>query len=97
MRKSRLVLSIVLVLLLLLVAGGVLASSSQMYSIDRQVLSAGGAPAASSSGHVSMNGTLGQTAIGVSSTGQTTLWAGFWQRVQQVMSDIFLPIIMRFQ
>jgi len=93
MQKLRILIPMVLILLLLLVASAVWASSSPAYSIDRYVLSAGGAPAASSSGQVSLNGTLGQTAAGVSSEGHTTLWTGFWQRIQQVIRELFLPII----
>ncbi len=93
MRKLRILIPMVLILLVMLVAGGVWASSSQTYSIDRYVLSAGGAPAASSSGQVSLNGSLGQTAAGVSSDGRVTAWTGFWQRIQQVMRELFLPII----
>jgi hypothetical protein len=71
------------------------AESSDGTGMNWQVLSAGGAPAASTSGHVSMNSTLGQTAIGPSSAGQTTLWAGFWHSIKQVLMNTFIPIIMR--
>ncbi len=94
MRNTRQILLFLLVLLLLLLLSGrVWASGSQAYSMDRYVLSAGGAQASSTSGHVSLNGTLGQTATGASTHGQNTLWAGFWQRLQQVMWNLFLPIL----
>jgi hypothetical protein len=95
MSKSRLIPITFLALLLLLLASGALAASSAHYAVDWQVLSAGGAPAASNSGHVAMNGTLGQTAIGPSSGSQTSLWAGFWYSIKQAVIDLFLPIIVR--
>jgi hypothetical protein len=95
MSKTRLIPITLLALLLLLLASGALAASTAQYAVDWQVLSAGGAPAASSSGHVSMNGTLGQTAIGPSSGSQASLWAGFWYSIKQAVLDFFLPIVLR--
>ena len=95
MSRTRLVPITLLVLLLLLLASGALAASSAHYSIDWQVLSAGGAPAASNSGHFTINGSLGQTAIGPSSGSHVSLWAGFWYNIKQAVMDFFLPIILR--
>ena len=95
MAKRPLILVILLAAFLFLLISGALAASSAQYTTSWQVLSAGGAPASSNSGHVSMNSTLGQTAIGVSSDGHTTLWTGFWHSIQRVIWDLFLPIIRR--
>ena len=97
MRKTRHIPMILLALLILFLVNGVLAASSVQYSIDWQSMNAGGAPAESGSGHISMNGSLGQTAIGPSSGSQTTLWAGFWHSIQQALTDLFMPIVMRSQ
>lgn len=95
MSKIRLISISLLALLLLLLATGALAANTSQYSVNWQVLSAGGAPAASDSGHITMNGTLGQTAIGSSSGSQATLWAGFWHSLKQAVLDLFMPLILR--
>ena len=93
MYKARLLLAVILAIVLLLVINGALAAGATHYSTTWQVLSAGGAPAASTSGRVSMNGTLGQTAIGASSGNHTSLWVGFWSSFKQALLDFFLPIV----
>ena len=93
--KKHLLTVLLLVLLLLLAAGGALAAASASYSMPWHVLSAGGAPAESSSGDVSLNGTLGQTAIGSSSGSHTSIWAGFWHSLGEVLKDLFMPLIRR--
>ena len=95
MKKHRLILLLFVLLLLLLIAGGTLAVASSSSSISWHVLSAGGAPAASSSGNVTVKGTLGQTAIGGSSAGSTSLWAGFWHSLGEVLRELFIPLIQR--
>jgi hypothetical protein len=95
MTKRRSLYAGLLVLLLLILVGTVRARSSDGPAVNWQVLSAGGAPAASVSGHVRMNGTLGQTTIGTSSANQTTLWPGFWHSIKQAFIDIFLPFVER--
>ena len=97
MSKTRLLPVTLLALLLLFLSSGALAASSAHYAIDWHVLSAGGAPAASSSGHVSLNGSLGQTAIGPSYDSQTSLWAGFWHSIKQAVLNLFLPTIIKYK
>jgi hypothetical protein len=95
MSKARLLrvgIPALLLLLMTMIAGVVLAQGTSGAAIDWQVLSSGGAPAVSSSGNFTLNGTLGQTAIGPSSQDQTTLWAGFWYTVKRAW-DLFLPFI----
>ena len=94
MKKHRFIL-LLLLLLLLLTAGGALAAASASYSMPWHVLSAGGAPAASSSGNITINGTLGQTAIGGSSGSHVSVWAGFWHSLGEVLQDLFMPLIRR--
>jgi hypothetical protein len=99
MKKTRVIrivlLSMPLLLLAILVVASIAsAGDSASYSLNWQVLSGGGAPAESSSGQVSLNGTLGQTAIGPSSTGEVTLGAGFWYGLGIRILKVFLPIIL---
>ena len=82
-------------LLMLLLVGAVWAASSDGPAVDWQVLSGGGAPAVSGSGAVTLNGTLGQTAIGFSSAGTRVLGAGFWYGVGEAGYQIYLPVVLR--
>jgi len=61
-------------LLCLLVVGATLAQTTP--AVNRWVISGEGAP--SSSGNVTLNDTLGQPIIGLSSGGGTWLGAGYW-------------------
>jgi hypothetical protein len=63
--------------------------------VDWQVLSGGGAPSLSGSGRVVLNGTLGQTAIGLSSASHGNLGAGFWYGASQAAYEIYLPLVLR--
>ena len=82
-------------LLLLLLAGAAWAGSSANYAVDRSVLSGGGAPAESSSGAVALNGSLGQTAIGSSTSPGATVGAGFWYGLGEGVYEIYLPLTLR--
>ena len=90
-----------LVLLPLLLAAGlslaglVWAGSSDGVAVDWSVLSGGGAPAESSSGTVSLNGSLGQTAIGSSSGSGAMLGAGFWYGLGVGVYEVYLPVTLR--
>ena len=83
------------VLAILLVATIARAGSSTHHNLFWQVLSGGGAPAASGSGKVSLNGSLGQAAIGVStSTGRdTVLRAGYWPGTAESGWEILFPLV----
>ena len=95
MIKARITLASLAVLLLFLLAE---TASSAGFAIDWWVFSGGGAPA-STTGGVSLNGSLGQTAIGPSSNGSTViLSAGYWSGVGALTPEggpIYLPIILR--
>jgi hypothetical protein len=81
-----------LVILLVLALGGVAwAGSSASYAINWQVLSGGGAPV--SGGNISLNATLGQTAIGPSSSTGYGLSSGYWYGSAGGPSTIYLPVI----
>ncbi len=78
-------------LLIVLVAGTVWAGQSTHYAIDWQVLSGGGAPASDDT--ISLNGSLGQTAIGPSTSDSFKLGAGYW--LEQAGGTLYLPIIVK--
>jgi hypothetical protein len=81
---------------LLLLTGVVFADTTQVPSVDWWVMSGGGAPAASSSGNVALNGSLGQTAIGPSAStgGEYALGAGYWLE-EEPAPYIYLPVVLR--
>jgi hypothetical protein len=88
------------VLLIFLLVGVAWAGSSDNYAIDWQVMSGGGA-SASSPGWVTLNGSLGQTAIGPLANGDESvkLGAGYWSSVVSgeppLTQFIFLPVVVR--
>ncbi len=100
MIKIRVTLASLIVLLILLMASVAWAGSSATYAVEWSVKSGGGAPA-TTSGNVSLRGTLGQTAIGNStSTGDDyTLGAGYWSARgpfgEPDALPVYLPVILR--
>jgi hypothetical protein len=96
MNRARTIRIGLLALLLIMEAAVAWAGSSTRVDLLWQVLSGGGAPSASRSGQVALNGTLGQTAIGVSSsTGGTVLRSGYWPGTAKAGWEILLPIVLR--
>ena len=93
MSRARVLRIGLLVLPLLLLASIAWAGSSANYAVDWQVLSGGGAPAAG--GGVTLNGTLGQTAIGSSSISNRVLGAGFWYGLGEGVFELYLPLVLR--
>jgi hypothetical protein len=80
-------------LLTLLLVGVAWAGSS---AVDWQVMSGGGAPSESGSGNVTLNGSLGQTAIGPSAAGGYDLSAGFWYGAARGGGQsVYLPVILK--
>lgn len=94
MTRTRVALAGLGVLLLLLVAAAAWAGSSANYAVDWQVLSGGGAPAVSGSEAVSLNGSLGQTVVGVASSASSELCAGFWCGTA-IEYSVYLPLVLR--
>ena len=95
MNRTRTTL-LALALLATLGAAVAWAGSSTHVDLFWQVLSGGGAPAASGADRVALNGSLGQAAIGVSSsTGGTVLRSGYWPGTAEAGWEILLPIVLR--
>jgi hypothetical protein len=76
-------------------AGIAWAGSSDGTAVDWSLLSGGGAPAESGSGILALNGTLGQTATGVSTGSQASLAAGFWYGLGEGAYQLYLPLVLR--
>ncbi len=103
MSKVRIILVSLIVLLIFLPAGVAWAGSSTNYTIAWWVQSSGGAPATSGSGNITLTGSLGQTAIGNSTStgGNYTLGAGFWSVSEPQMEPpsqaerVYLPLVLR--
>ncbi len=92
MKRQRWIVSslmIVLFLLAVLAVGPVLAQGGTP-SVEWWVISSGGS--AMGSGPVTLDGTLGQPVVGVSSVTGMGVSAGFWQTFWSVVS---LPLIVR--
>jgi hypothetical protein len=85
-----------LLLLAGLAAAGIAwAGSPDGIAVDWSVLSGGGAPAESSSDSVTLNGSLGQTAIGWSDAAYGSLGAGFWYGLGTKAYTVYLPVVVR--
>ncbi len=91
MNKTKQIALGLAVLLVFLLVGATLAGSSDSYAIDWQVLDGGGAPA--TAGQVSLNGSLGQTVIGPSTSASYGLQAGHWLENTGVAN--YLPVIIK--
>lgn len=84
-------------MLLLLGSGAALAQTSANYAIPWRVMSGGGQPSENSGGSVTLNGTIGQTAIGQSTgSGGVTGGSGYWYSIQsQTVTGIVITEIMK--
>ena len=89
------------VLLIVSVAGLALAAPEAEQAVTWQVFGGGGAPV--SGGAITLNGTLGQTAVAMSGSADVSVGAGYWStgdvRVDPVVDDItyFLPAVFNTQ
>jgi hypothetical protein len=99
--KLQFVALILILLAALILAGAAWAGNSANYAVNWQVLSGGGAPVESASGVVVLNGSLGQTAAGISSASQSNLGSGFWygMNLEDMWASlrIYLPITLQNQ
>jgi len=83
-----------LALLLLLLVGVGWAGALDGPAVGWAVFSSGGAPA--SAGEVTLNGSLGQTAVGASSGGEVSCGAGFvYGQGGAELYRVYLPIVAR--
>jgi hypothetical protein len=78
-------------LLLVLIAGTAFAAvSASDFTVDWWVFSGGGAP--SSAGSFAMNGSLGQTVIGTSSSNNFSIDHGYWLKGAY---KTFMPLVLK--
>jgi hypothetical protein len=90
MKKMKILTLSLAILLLLLVIGTSSAKLGVTYGIDWWVFSGGGAP--SSVGNLTLDGSLGQSVIGPSSSVDYSIDAGYWLKG---VYEIFIPLVMR--
>lgn len=90
MKKMKILALSLAVLLLILGIGVSSAVLTATYDIDWWVFSGGGAP--SSVGNVTLDGSLGQSIIGNSSSANYELDAGYWLRG---VYEVFLPLVLK--
>ena len=94
MTRARTIRAGLAVVLPLLLVMGVVWAAAPGPAVDWEVISGGGGP--SGGGEVTLNGTLGQTAIGPSAGGGgVTLGAGFWYGIGGQVYRVYLPVVVR--
>ena len=91
MSKRKLFLISIALLCCTLIAAGVLTNGTS--GIDWWVFGSGGGRA--SGGEVTLDATLGQPVTGTSSSGSTSLEAGFWPGAGEATYDVYLPQVSR--
>lgn len=90
--------AIPLLLVLLLLAGRALAMSSENFRLDWFVPLTGGGGGPAASAHYAVNFTVGQSAVGASSSTDYGVGLGYWCGVAGatgVQYRIYLPLVMR--
>ena len=92
--KTQLVTTIGVLVVLCLLAGSALAMSSINYRLDWFTPLTGGGGGAASSTNYAVNLTIGQAAIGGSSSANYAVGLGYWYGAA-VQYKIFLPIVLR--
>jgi hypothetical protein len=92
MSRSKWPFIIVLLVLTLLAVGVVQAQVSANFGLGWHLVSGGGAPAATGSGDIRLNGSLGQPVIGASQVTGLDLHAGFWPGALGGVT-IYLPLV----
>ena len=90
MKTKILSLAVVVALVLVLMSATVVFALG-VTAVDWWVVSGGGAP--SSGDSITMNGTLGQPVVGLSSGGDFSLSAGYWEAGGEYL--VYLPVVMR--
>ncbi len=93
--RKRLFIAVVVVLLGgLLLAQIALAMSSSSYRLDWFTSLTSGGGGAASSTHYAVNLTIGQTAIGASTSTNYQMGLGYWYGVN-ITYKVFLPVVLR--
>jgi hypothetical protein len=87
-------------LLMAAVTGLALAAPPFEHAITWQVIAAGGAPA--SGGAITLNGTLGQTAVALSASADYSVGSGYWSAGNVIViptlgESIYLPAVYNMQ
>ena len=91
MKQKAILLAVVVSLVL---AGSVLAMSSTSYRLDWFTPLTGGGGGAASSTNYAVNLTIGQAAIGGSSSANYAAGLGYWYGVEQQFR-VYLPIVIK--
>jgi len=92
--KTKLVATVSVLFVLCLLAGSALAMSSSNYRLDWFTPLTGGGGGAASSANYAVNLTVGQTAIGASSSASYGVGLGYWYGAV-VQYKVFLPVVLR--
>lgn len=91
MKKKKIFILCLAAVGIVLIAGAAFAAvNTSSFLVDWWVFSGGGAP--SSAGDYAMNGSLGQSVIGSSSSTNFSIDHGYWLKGTY---DIYLPLVMR--
>ena len=91
MSTHRITIITIALLSCLLIAAGVFVDG--IPEIDRWVIAGGGG--GSNGGVVTLDASLGEPIVGISSGGSIALEAGFWTGAGSVTNHIFLPLLSR--
>ena len=91
--KTKLLAGVGVLSVLLLLAGGALAMRSTHYWLDWHTPLTGGGGGPASSTHYAVNLTVGQTAIGVSSSSNYQVCLGYWCGTAGPWR-IYLPLVL---
>jgi len=92
--KTKLVATVSVLFVLCLLAGSALAMSSSNYRLDWFTPLTGGGGGAASSANYAVNLTVGQTAIGASSSASYGVGLGYWYGAV-AQYKVFLPVVLR--
>ena len=94
--KTRLVATIGALVVLFLLAGGALAMSSANYRLDWFTPLTGGGGGTASSTNYAVNLTIGQAAIGRSSSANTAAGLGYWYGYGvEPPFRVYLPVVLK--
>lgn len=93
MNKQKTTMLVAVLLCGLLLVGGALAMSSETYRLDWFTPLTGGGGGPASSSHYAVNLTIGQSAIGASSSANYGIGLGYWYGIRGYRT--YLPLVLR--